>query len=291
MSPKSRNLVQVNLAVLIWGGTAMFAKGIALPVGNIICIRSLIAAGALFLFLLAMRTPLKVKNAGHYGAMVVLGLLLCGHWLTYFKALKVSTAAVTLLALSTYPVFTALIEPFLFREKLKKVDIAVALAVFGGILIMTPKISWSNSTTQGIVIGFVSGQFFMVRNLMIRKYVQEYSGSTLMFWQTLVVGVVLTPVLFLTSNAQYTPTSWGLLVLLATLFTALPQSLFAAGFKNLSAKTVGILATLLPFYGALLGYLIHDEKVTARTAIGGLIVLTGIIFETAKNVRTPPAND
>ena len=49
MNPKTKNLIQLNAAVLIWGGTAMFAKGIALPVVDIICLRSLVAAAVLLL--------------------------------------------------------------------------------------------------------------------------------------------------------------------------------------------------------------------------------------------------
>ncbi len=284
MRPKTINLIQVNVAVLMWGGTAMFAKGIALPVSTIICLRSLIGAAAMVAFLLAIKSPLGVRTNRHYGLMMTLGLLLCLHWLTYFQALKVSTAAVAILALHTYPVITALIEPFLFREKLRKSDVALAVVVFIGILVMTPQLSLANRTTQGIVLGVVSGQFFMVRNLLTRKYVQQYSSSALMFWQMLVTGLVLVPFLA-TKPDSYGPQSLGLLVLLGIVFTALPHTLFSAGFKHLSAKTVGILATLLPFYGAFLGYLIHGETLDGRTVAGGLIVLAGIAFETLKSVR------
>ena len=284
MRPKHLNLIQLNIAVLMWGGTAMFAKGIALPVSHIICLRSLVGAGALLLFLLSLKRPWRVNKASHYGLMAILGLLLCLHWLTYFKALKVSTAAVAILALHTYPVITALIEPFLFREKLRTSDIALAMLVFVGILIMTPTISLSNATTQGIVLGVVSGLFFMVRNLLTRKYVHQYSSSALMFWQMLVTGLVLVPWL-LVGAVNIGPRTGGLLVLLGVVFTALPHTLFSASFKNLSAKTVGVIATLLPFYGALLGYLIHSETLAPRTVVGGLIVLVGIGFETLQSVR------
>lgn len=263
----------------------MFAKGIALPVEHIICIRSLVAAGALLLFLFALRTPVRVASGRHCGVMVVLGLLLCCHWLTFFRALRISTAAVAILSLHTYPVFTALIEPFLFREKLKKADILLAICVLVGVLVMTPSFSLSNATTRGVVLGIVSGLFFMVRNLMTRKYVQQYSGSTLMFWQALTTGIVLLPFLFFTTPAAYPPRTLGLLLLLGMVFTAVPQTLFSASFKNLSAKSVSVLATLLPFYGALFGYLIHDETVSARTVAGGGIVLACIVFETARNAK------
>lgn len=295
MRPKSKNLFQVNTAVFIWGGTAMFAKGIQLPVTDLTCLRGLFAAGALLLFMKLSDRPARVQSARHLGLMVVLGLLLCLHWLTYFQALKISSAAVAILALHTYPIVTALIEHILFGEKLRKSDIALATATFASVFIMMPELNLSNSTTQGILLGIVSGLFFMTRNLMIRKLVRTYSSSNLMFWQCIVTGAVLIPVLFLSHEAEYTPQSILLLLLLATAFTALPQTLFAAGLNHLSAKTVGILASLLPVYGAFFGYLVHKETVAARTAIGGSLILLCVINETAKHAKhakdKPVANE
>jgi drug/metabolite transporter (DMT)-like permease len=284
MQPRKISLIQLNVAVLMWGGTAMFAKGIALPVPHIICLRSLIGAAALVAMLAALRRPLRAGGGRHYGLMLTLGLLLCAHWLTYFKALKVSTAAVAILSLHTYPVITAIIEPFLFSERLRKSDILLAVVVFVGIAIMTPAMSLSDATTQGIVLGVISGLFFMARNLLTRKYVHQYTGSVLMFWQMLVTGLVLVPWLFI-EPAAWTPATGGLLLLLGVVFTAVPHTLFSASFKHLSAKTVGIIATLLPFYAAFFGYLIHDEALSLRTVVGGSIILAAIAFETVRSVR------
>ena len=285
MKPKTVNLFQVNAAVLIWGGTAMFAKGIALPVAPIIGVRSLFAAAALFAFMAARGTPWRVRSARHAGAMAVLGLLLCFHWLTYFAALRISSAAVAILALHTYPVFTALIEPFLFREKLRRADVALALGVLAGVVVMTPEINLSNNVTRGIALGIVSGLFFMARNLMTRKYVRHYASSTLMFWQVLVTGLVLLPFILRPGLGAYTPRITGMLVLLGVVFSAVPHTLYSASFTHLSAKTVGVLATLLPFYGAFFGYWIHNETLSPRTAIGGLIILVCIVIETVKSAR------
>ncbi|HPC93584.1 MAG TPA: DMT family transporter [Sedimentisphaerales bacterium] len=284
MQPRKVSLIQLNIAVLMWGGTAMFAKGIALPVPHIICLRSLIGAAALVAMLATLRRPLKVNGGRHYGLMLTLGLLLCAHWLTYFKALKVSTAAVAILSLHTYPVITAIIEPFLFSERLRKSDVLLAVVVFLGIVIMTPTMSLSDATTRGIVLGVISGLFFMARNLLTRKYVHQYTGSVLMFWQMLVTGVVLVPWLFIEPVA-WTPGAGGLLLLLGVVFTAVPHTLFSASFKHLSAKTVGIIATLLPFYAAFFGYLIHDETLALRTVVGGSVILAAVAFETVRSVR------
>jgi len=283
MKSRRGSLVQLNIAVLLWGGTAMFAKGVALPVEHIICLRSLIAAAVLLPLLIAVKARVRVKR-GHHRIMALLGLVLCIHWLTLFQAMRISTAAVAILAFHTYPVFTALVEPFVFGERLRKTDLALALGVFLGVLIMIPEISLANTTTQGIALGVFSGLFFMARNLMTRKLVREYSGSALMFWQVLVTGVLLVPVLFMRGDAEYPSQTVGLLLLLGVVFTALPQSLFSASMKHLTAKTAGVLAAIQPFYVAVLAYLIHDETVTLRTAAGGLVILACIVVETARNV-------
>lgn len=264
----------------------MFAKGVPLPTGHIICFRSLIGAFVLLLFLLASRSTMKVKNTRDYWMLTILGVLMGLHWLTYFQALKDSTAAIAILSLHTYPVLTALVEPFVFKEKLRKTDVFLAALVFGGILIMTPEISLSNKTTQAILLGIISGVFFMCRNLMTRKYVRDYSSSFLMMWQMMVIGVFLLPVVFFSGPVDYSFKTIGLLVLLGIFFTAFPHTLFSASFKNLKAKTVGILATMLPLYGAFFGYLIHKETIDFRTAVGGAMILGCVIIETFRNVRT-----
>lgn len=267
----------------------MFAKGIALPVTDLTCLRSLFAAAALLLFIKLRGRSAKVDSKRHLGLMIGLGLFLCLHWLTYFQALKISSAAVAILALHTYPVITALIEPVLFREPLRKSDVALALVAFSSIFIMVPEFKLSNATTQGILLGILSGLFFMSRNLMIRKLVRTYTSSTLMFWQTMVTGVVLIPFLFLSGESPYSSESILLLLLLGVVFTALPQTMFASGLKNLSAKTVGILASLLPVYGGIFGYLIHDERVALRTVLGGGLLLMCVIFETVKQASPKQA--
>jgi drug/metabolite transporter (DMT)-like permease len=286
MKPRTVNLIQLNVAVLLWGGTAVFAKLIPLPSTHITCMRSVVAAVALLAFMAATRRRFMPAHGRHYGMLLLLGLLMCLHWVTYFQALKVSTAAVAILSMQTYPVLTALVEPLVFGERLRKLDVAVAGMVFVGVAVMVPQISLSHATTQGIALGIVSGTFFMLRNLITRKYVHEYSGSALMFWQVLVTAALLAPIVIASPQGVAAPATLGLLALLGVAFTALPHTLHSASFRHLSGKTIGILGALLPLYGAITGYLVHSETVEPRTAIGGLLILACVIFETIRSVRT-----
>ena len=62
MDNKKKNIIQVNFAVLIWGGTVLFAKIIALPVFHIIFGRSFFGAIILFLFIKIKKISLKIAN-------------------------------------------------------------------------------------------------------------------------------------------------------------------------------------------------------------------------------------
>jgi drug/metabolite transporter (DMT)-like permease len=288
MDGKRRNLIQVNLAVLMWGGTAMFAKGIALPIRHVICLRAFIAALALLAVMRVLKIPLRVERQDYRG-ILGLGLLMCLHWLSYFEALRISTAVVAVLALHIYPVLTALLEPLVFKERLKGQDVLLALLVFLGLFIMTPEFTLDNSITRGILLGVASGCFFAGRNLLMRKYARNYSSYTLMSWQAIVISVVLTPVLMLSAPQSYPGQTLGLLLVLGVVFTAVPHTLYCASFRNLSAKTVGIFGMLLPFYAAVLGYFIHNEGVPSlRTFVGGSIILGCVIFETVQSVKDAP---
>ncbi|NLF30475.1 MAG: DMT family transporter [Planctomycetes bacterium] len=301
MKPKTVSLIQLNLAVLMWGLTAMFSKGIRWPTTAIVGGRSLAAVGALVALVMVAKGALRLRRRADYGVMLVLGVLMGAHWLTYFQALKIAPAAVAILSLHTYPVLTALVEPFVFRERLRVFDLFLAAGVFGGVVIMTPELSLSNEVTLGILLGVASGVFFMLRNLITRTYVKPYSSSTLMLWQVLVIGALLLPMLIpgvqeavadglhlpatFAGTVDYSPRTLGLTVLLGVVFTAVPQVLHTASFRHLSGKTVGILATLLPFYGGFWDYVFNNEVPSGRTVIGGLIILACVLTETMRSIN------
>ncbi|MCP5517280.1 MAG: EamA family transporter [Verrucomicrobiales bacterium] len=284
MSPKTRNLIELNVAVLLWGGTALFAKLIDLPLGHIIFGRSLTAALALGLFVTGLRMDLRIRGARDTAGLILIGVLLGVHWLTYFHAIQVSTVAVAIIALHTYPMVTILLEPWFFGERLHRLDFALGIAVLVGVAILVPELDPGSATTQGVLWGVVSAVFFALRNLLTRRYVQRYPSSVLMFYQALVILVCLAPYA-LFHPVTTTRGSVAKLVLLGVVFTALPQTLFTSSHTHLKAKTVSIIATLLPVYGPVSAALFLGEIPSVRTVIGGVVVVVAVAAETFRHVK------
>lgn len=278
MNQKSQALLQVILATILLGGTTLFPKLIDLPVPSIILGRSIIAFLVILLFLLITRGAVKLKSMKEGTIVVVVSLLMAAHWLTYFHSIKISTVTIAAISLHTYPIITVFLEPLFFRERLQRSDIAIAILALIGIILIVPKGDESNHITQGILFGVASAALFSLRNILNRKHLSHYSGATSMFYQLLIIILVLIPG---ADMATFKTDSQSLiyLLLLGTIFTALPHSLFANGLRRLKAKTVGILACTQPFYAMVFAVVFLKEIPTIKTAIGGAIIILCAIYE------------
>ena len=284
-----RNLIEINVAVVLFGGTSLFSKIIPLPVPAIIFGRSAIAAVALLIFLVLTRNVERPRDRRDLGVLVGLGVILAVHWVPYFQAIRVSTVAVGTISLHTYPIITVLLEPLADRTRLRPLDATLAVIVLAGIIVLIPEFSVESAVSQGVVWGVISAILFTVRNLVVRRFVQRYSGATVMFYQTAVSALVLLPVIAFMGTLPETAAQWPLLLLLGTVFTAVTQALYANSLRALSAKTVSIIATMLPLYSTILALTILGEVPTVRTIVGGVVVIGAVLVETlrAAKARSP----
>jgi len=66
MTPIAQSLVQLNSAVILLGGTTLFAKLISLPAQSITLYRAVIGFVALALFIRLSNTGYRLKNGREY---------------------------------------------------------------------------------------------------------------------------------------------------------------------------------------------------------------------------------
>ncbi|MFT5170564.1 MAG: drug/metabolite transporter (DMT)-like permease [Candidatus Marinamargulisbacteria bacterium] len=200
------------------------------------------------------------------------------HWVSYYHAIQISTVAVGMISISTYPVITACLEPAIMKEPFKYVDLLLTLLVLFGLSLIVPDFNLSNRVTQGVFWGVVSAVLLSIRNIYSRKMIKHYSGDQLMFYQLLFGFIILTPVLGLypvTLRVQ----DWGLLLLLGSVFTALGHSLWLSSLRVINAKTAGLMSCFAPVIGISFAFLLLGEVPEKRTLFGCIIILTGIFLE------------
>ncbi len=283
MDPVNRSLINLHITVMILGGTALFSKLIPLSAIDITFGRSLTAFLCLTFVVYISGQTLALQNKRDYLVAIMLGIIMAAHWVTYFMSMQYASVSVGIIALFTFPVITVLLEPLFENTQLAWQDVFSALVVLFGIYLIVPSTSLQDNVTLGVIIGVLSAILYSLRNLIHRKHFSNYSGVKAMAWQTMIVCPCI--IFFVSEEALTFNISLQtilLLLLLGSVFTALPHSLIASSLKHLRPKTFALVSCMQPLYGVVFAIIILKEAPTWQTFLGGTLVISAAIYETVK---------
>ena len=138
--------------------------------------------------------------------------------------------------------------------------------------------------TKGLLIGLISAFSWSLRNLLLKKTIANFNSSILMFYQLLVVMVLLFPVLFI-YQAEEVRSQLPYLLFLGLVTTAIGHTLFMHTFNYFSVSTASILASTQPIYGIIVALLVLGEIPSGRSLIGGAIILLTVFIEGRRSLR------
>lgn len=213
--------------------------------------------------------------------IIFTALLTAAHWVSYFHAIQISTVAIGILSLYTFPIMTAFIEPLFDREMIRLGSIILTIIGFFGILLIIPKFEISNQMTAGVMWGLVSAVLFTARNITVRKTLSHVSSITTMFYQLVIVSVLLLPFVSF-QNSLLVDNRLYLLVLLGVLFTATPHVLLVASLRQLKASTASLILCMHPMYSILFAAIIISEIPSTKVLIGGIIIFGISVYESIR---------
>lgn len=276
MKTKTKSLWAIHIAVLLFGFAGLFGKWVVLPAGLIVFGRVFFAALFLLLFLLISKRSFKLSGIRDYFSLFLAGSLLAFHWFTFFYAIQISSVAIGILGVSTFSIFSALLEAFFFKEKFCYKNLIPAFLSVVGIYIILPEFSFENKITLGLFWAIVSGLAFALISFLNRRQVQKYSGSLVAFYQDLSATIVLLPVLFFidyTLNLK----AIGQLALLGSVFTAIAHTLFISGLNKIKVHQASVIANMEPVYGIVFAFFLLQEQPAWNVLVGGAIIV-GMAF-------------
>ncbi len=278
-----RNVLELNLAMLLISTSGALGRYIEMPVPVIIAFRAMFA-GVLLFFYCKWRGISFQTGSKDRLTIILSGILMGVHWITYFYSLKLSNVAIGMLSIFTYPVITALLEPLLLKTKFQRIHLLLALLVLLGIYFLVPNLDFSHSYTQAVILGIISAICYSLRNLIMKTKVGSYNGSVLMWYQLVVVTIFLLPFIFIMDSSgiqdQWLPT-----LALALLTTAIGHTLFLESFKRFSITTASIISSVQPVYGIIIGMIFLGEIPVFSTVIGGVLILTSVIIESIRTFK------
>lgn len=281
-------LLAIHFGALMFGLSGIFGK-LAESTALIITLgRAGFAVVALLLAAQFLRNGGVAPNWRQRTGLLLGGLLLGGHWLTFFMAVKVAGVGIATLGFASFPAFTVLLEGLLFRERTRPVEFGMVGLVCAGLLLVTPHFDLASETTLGLIYGIVSGLMFALLSLLNRAITRGVDPVQAALWQNGTILLCLLP--FTWSTLPSVPAmDWLWLALLGVFCTGVAHSLFVASLKVLKARTTAVIFALEPVYGIAIAWWLFNEQPTMRMLFGGaLIILASVI---TSRLKAPAVTD
>jgi len=285
---KLKSYLHFHVIVFIWGFTAVLGALISLDAVPLVWYRMLIASGFIFLYIKWKKRDLKLTRR-KLVVLIIAGMVIALHWLTFFGAIKVSNVSITLALLSTGAFFTSILEPIFYKRKFVGYEILFGLLVIVGLYII---FQVETKYTLGIVLGLISAFLSAVFTLINGKLIKDTAPSVISFYE-LVTGVVAISIYlaimtfssggdkgfnlaFFTVSAE----DWLYLLILASICTAYAFIAAVAVMKHLSPYTIMLTINLEPIYGIFLAFLIFGskEQMNPQFYYGALLILSTVIL-------------
>ena len=278
------------LASSIWGGMYVVVKMVVsvIPPLELVWLRYLVAIAALFIIGFITKQSWRIEKR-HVLIIIAIGII--GNAISIVAqetGTMLSTAQMGAIITSSTPAFMVIFARFILKERLTiKKGISVCLATIGVFLIVGIG-NMSMSSTLGGVSLVVAALTWALMSVLVKRLPSDYSQIVVTTYSVLVALIVLTPFvlprLHEINISQLThPTIWGGLLYLGIVSTAGGFLLWNRGLQMLNASTGGIYFFFQPLVGALLGWLMLGEKISAAFWIGSILILLGVLFVIREN--------
>ncbi|AXG73068.1 DMT family transporter [Flavobacterium arcticum] len=276
-----KSYLQLHFIVFIWGFTAVIGALISLDALPLVWFRMSIAVLIILLYMLIKRMPLKIPPKTLVGFLIA-GLIIALHWLTFFKAIKVSNVSVTLACLSTGAFFTSLLEPIFFKRKVIWYEVLFGLFVVGGLYLI---FRFEGDYMYGIVLALTSAFLSACFSTINGIYAKQYNSSVVSLYE--LFGGVLFLSLYLLFTGSFTAdffivsmSDWLWLFVLGSICTAYAFIVSVDIMKFLSPYTVMLTINLEPVYGIILALIVFNEKekMSWTFYVGAAIIITMVIL-------------
>lgn len=288
LAPARRRAERIALAALLVGAVTIAFSPIFVRISEIgptatAFHRVALAAPMLFLWLAAERhgaAAPRRPTAGERHLLVLAGLCFAGDLAFWHWSIKLTSVANSTLLANFAPVFVTPVAYLLFGERFRpSFLVGVALAIGGAALLMGGSLTLSPAHLLGDALGIVTAMFYAGYMLAVSRLRNSVSTATIMAWSGGVSAVLLLPVALASGESLLPATlqGWAVLFGLAWLSHAGGQSLIAYALAHLPASFSSVALLLQPATAAVLAWALLAEPLGSWQALGGAIVLAGVV--------------
>lgn len=192
-------------------------------------------------------------------------------------------AGLTAVLFSTIPLMVAILARVLLGDRLTKWKLTGIMAGIAGVyVIFADSVSFGGRASAfGMIAALASAFCASLSSVVIKKYSSNYPPFAAISLPHAYAGVLL-----LTGGLaieRVSPLTWSGMTYFTILYLALLGSVTAFGLyfwiiKHVDVTVLSYQTFIIPVLAVLLGWIFLNEHVTINTAIGGGLVLLGIVL-------------
>lgn len=283
-------LLQLHIAVFLWGFTGVLGKTIQLNEGLLVWYRLLFTI--FFLLIIAffknqsLKIPIKkILQLAGIGSIVAL------HWVLFYGSIKYSNVSIALTCLAASGVMTAFLEPLFFKKKLRYIEVLLgSIALLAIYLIFHFDVHFR----VGIILGLLSALASVTFSILNKKIVAHTAPNTIMLYELsggLLFLTLLMPLYLKITHSSFklpnaTDTFW--LIVLSVVCTVWAMQLSLQALKHISAFTQNLTLNLEPVYGIILAFIIYKEnkQLSPNFYIGLVLIIATVALQSVYLVKS-----
>ena len=266
MNERSKGLLAVVFAALVWSSAGLFIKWLPQEPFTILCTRALYTM--LVFFVVYRREVLRFNWQTALNVFFYAGLLVC-----FVTATKWTTAANAIFLQYTGVAYVLLLEPLLLKLPYKRVNIITTVVCFVGMSLFFME-GFDASGGWGLLIAALSGIAYAGFMLGQRANPPEYHVSAVFWGNTLVACIGLPS--FLAAPA-FSTEAHLMLAYLGLIQMGLGYLLFTYGLKRTTATEASLITMLEPLFNPVWVAIGYGERPSTLAVVGGLIIVVALV--------------
>ena len=297
MRGHSNSAISLALIALFMGAIAVGSAGIFVRVSETGPIATAFWRGAFSLPLLAAWAWFEQRGRGgapgddltapgpRHALFIWAGLFFAGDLAVWHLSLLLTSVAASTLEANLAPVFVTLATWLIWNQRPQpRFLMALALAIGGMLLVVSPKLGQGNRALLGDALGVATACFYAGYIVVVARLRACHGTGAVMFRSTLVFTLVMLPLALTQKFVPDTLEGWVKLAGLAVTAQFLGQGLIAYALAHLPATFSSVGLYVQSLAAAVYAWLLLGERLTPAQIVGGAIVLGAIALAHSADV-------
>lgn len=281
MLEKYRYHIWLHLIILMWGFTGILGKLIHLDAIIIVWYRVIIAASFLALYFIWKGKSFSFPKQ-HAWKVILVGIIVAGHWMSFYYSIQLSTASLGILCLSTTTLHVTWLEPLVMKRKFSRVEFLFGICVIFGIYFVAS--DFSAQERNALYFGLFSALMAALFSVFNGRIAQDVESAHITLYE-LITGIIFISIVLWSTGKLTIPMikmtlSDGLwLLFLGVVCTSFAFLMTIEIVKKLGAFTVSLSINLEPVYTIILAIFILKEHklLNLNFYIGSMVIILVVI--------------